>query len=150
MIRFALAIIAGLVAGSLVNMGLVLLGGWVVPPPPGAEVSTLPGLKAALPQFEPKHFVFPFLAHAAGTLAGACVATLLAPVRSSAPAFSVGGLFLLGGVVNVVMLSGPAWFTALDLLLAYLPCAWLGRALARSLAGPTRCRVCARVRKHWA
>jgi hypothetical protein len=42
----------------------------------------------------------------------------------------VGSLFLLGGIANVVMLPGPVWFSAVDLLLAYLPAAWLGNAVA--------------------
>lgn len=69
-------------------------------------------------------------AHALGTLAGAMVAGLLAPGRSANPAYVVGALFLLGGIANVVMLPAPVWFSALDLLLAYLPAAWLGQALA--------------------
>jgi hypothetical protein len=46
------------------------------------------------------------------------------------PAYVVGGLFLLGGIANVAMLPAPAWFSAVDLLFAYLPTAWLGQALA--------------------
>jgi hypothetical protein len=41
----------------------------------------------------------------------------------------VGGLFLLGGIANVFLLPAPAWFCAVDLLLAYLPAAWLGQSL---------------------
>ncbi|HEX9798693.1 MAG TPA: hypothetical protein VGC00_00845 [Thermoanaerobaculia bacterium] len=129
-LRGLLSVLAGLVIGSAVNMGLVMLSGRVIPPPAGADVTTMEGLKAALPLFEPKHFVFPFLAHALGTLAGALVAGFLAPGRSKVPGFVVGGLFLLAGIANVVMLPAPAWFSAVDLLLAYLPAAWLGQALA--------------------
>lgn len=88
------------------------------------------GLKASLHLFEAKHFLFPFLAHALGTLVGAFVAGLLAPGRSVVPAYAVGGLFLLGGIANVLMLPVPLWFSAADLLLAYAPTAWLGQALA--------------------
>lgn len=131
--RLLLAVLLGLVAGSAVNMGLVLLGGRVVAPPLGADVSTMEGLALAMPQFRPSHFVFPFLAHALGTLAGACVAALLAPGRSALPSWVVGGLFFLGGVANVVILPSPLWFTVLDLGLAYFPMAWLGLKLAARL-----------------
>ena len=126
------AVLLGLVLGSVVNMGLILVSGQVIPPPAGADVTTMEGLKASLPLFEPKHFVFPFLAHALGTLVGAFVAGLLAPGGSKVPAYVVGGLFLLGGIANVVMLPAPAWFNAADLLLAYLPATYLGLALAAS------------------
>jgi hypothetical protein len=111
-------------------MSLIMLGPNLIPPPAGADVTTMEGLKASLHLFEAKHFVFPFLAHALGTLAGAFVARLLAPGNSTLPARMVGGLFLLAGIANVVLLPAPAWFSATDLVLAYLPAAWLGQALA--------------------
>ena len=129
-VRIVLAVVLGFIVGSLVNMSLILVSGSVIPPPSGADTTTMEGLKAALPLFEPKHFLFPLLAHALGTLAGAYAATLLAPDRSALPAYVVGVLFLLGGVANVVMLPGPAWFNAVDLVFAYLPTAWLGQRLA--------------------
>ncbi len=131
-LRGLAAVLVGLVIGSVVNMGLIMLSGKVIPPPAGADVTTMEGLKASLHLFAPKHFLFPFLAHALGTLAGAFVAGLLAPGRSAVPGYFVGGLFLLAGIANVVMLPAPAWFSAVDLLLAYLPAAWLGQALAAS------------------
>lgn len=129
-LRLALAVVAGFVVGSVVNMGLILASGHVIPPPAGADVTTMEGLTASMHLFEPRHFVFPFLAHALGTLVGALVATMLTPGRSAWPAWIVGGLFLLGGIANVVMLPAPTWFEAVDLLLAYAPFAWLGHRLA--------------------
>lgn len=133
-LRMLLAVVLGFAVGSGVNMALIVLGGKVVAPPAGADVATMEGLKASLHLFEPRHFLFPFLAHALGTLVGALVAALLAPARSATPAYVVGGLFLLGGIANAFMLPAPAWFNALDLLLAYGPAAWLGLALAQRIA----------------
>lgn len=130
-VHFVLIVLLGLVVGSGVNMGLILLGGKLVPPPAGVDTTTMEGLKAALPLFEARHFVFPFLAHALGTLSGAYIAARMAQDRAAMPAYVVGALFLLGGISNVVMLPAPAWFNALDLLLAYVPMAWLGQRLAR-------------------
>ena len=132
-LRFVLAVVLGFVLGSVVNMALILLSGQVIAPPVGADVTTMEGLKASLHLFEPKHFVFPFLAHALGTLVGAFVATLFVRGKSVVPACIVGGLFLLGGIANVFMLPSPGWFNAVDLLLAYAPAAWIGYALARRL-----------------
>lgn len=129
-LRILLAVVVGLVVGSLINMGLIAVSGQVIAPPAGADVGTMEGLRASLHLFEPKHFVFPFLAHALGTLAGAFAAVLLAPAGARLPAYAVGGFFLLGGIANVVLLPAPVWFSALDLVLAYLPAAWLGHILA--------------------
>lgn len=132
-VRLVLAVVAGLLLGSVLNMALIALGGSLVAPPEGADVRTMEGLKAALPLFEPRHFLFPFLAHALGTLLGAAVAAWLVPARAGAAALAVGGLFLLGGIANAVILPAPWWFIAVDLLLAYLPAAWLGQRLAARL-----------------
>ena len=129
-LRVLFAIVLGLVVGSVVNMALITVSGKVIAPPVGADVATMEGLKASMHLFEPKHFLFPFLAHALGALAGAFVAALLAPNRSLVPPMVVGALFLAGGIANVIMLPSPMWFTLVDLFLAYLPTAWLGRTLA--------------------
>jgi hypothetical protein len=60
-VRNILGILAGLLVGSAVNMGLIMVSGMVIPPPPGVDVTTMEGMKASMHLFEPKHFVFPFL-----------------------------------------------------------------------------------------
>ncbi len=129
-LRNILAIVVGFVVGSAINMGLIMVGGSLVPPPPGADVNTMEGMQSAMLLFEPKHFLFPFLAHTLGTLAGAAAAAWLARSRKFELAMVVGALFLAGGVAAVMMLPSPLWFSALDLSLAYLPMAWLGWKLA--------------------
>lgn len=133
--RVLLAVVVGLVLGSIVNMSLITVSGRVIPPPAGADVTSMEGLKASLHLFEARHFIFPFLAHALGTLVGALVACWLAPGKSPVPAYIVGGLFLVGGIANSFLLPAPTWFVAVDLLLAYLPAAWLGQALATRMSG---------------
>jgi len=75
-LRNTLAVIAGLVVGSIVNMSIILISGSIIPPPNGADVTTTEGLQASMHLFEPKHFLFPFLAHAIGTFAGALTTAL--------------------------------------------------------------------------
>jgi len=128
-LRLLIAVLLGLVIGSIVNMGLIMASGRFIAPPPGVDVTTVEGLKAGLHLFEARHFLFPFLAHALGTLVGALVAGALAPAGSARPAYVVGICFLAGGIANVFMLPAPLWFSAVDLLLAYLPMAWLAQTL---------------------
>jgi hypothetical protein len=110
-------------------MALIMASGSIIAPPPGADLTSAAGLKASLHLFEPRHFVFPFLAHALGTFTGALVAAWCTPGRTPGPAWAVGVLFLLAGMANVVMLPAPMWFSALDLIAAYLPMAWLAHRL---------------------
>lgn len=128
--RNILAVVAGLVIGSVVNMGFITLGGAAIAPPAGADTATTEGLKASMHLFEAKHFLFPFLAHALGAFAGAAVAARLAGSRHLQLAMVVGVFFFAGGLAMVLMLPSPLWFDALDLGLAYIPMAWLGWKLA--------------------
>lgn len=130
-LRNVLAIIAGVVIGSIVNMSLVSISGKVIPPPAGVDVTNVESLKSSMHLFEPKHFIFPFLAHALGTLAGAFVASIIAASHKIKFALGVGGFFLLGGIASVFMLPSPVWFTVLDLAGAYIPMGWLGHKLAQ-------------------
>ncbi len=125
-----LAALAGLVAGSVVNMGIIMLSGSIVPPPEGVDPTSMESIKASMHLYEPKHFLFPFLAHALGTLAGAWLAALIAASHKMKFALGVGAFFLVGGIANTFMLPAPIWFIILDLAAAYIPMAWLGGRLA--------------------
>lgn len=129
-VRNVLAVLAGIGIGSVVNMGLVMAGPALIPSPGGADVTTVEGLRASIHLFEPKHFLFPFLAHAIGTLVGAFVAARFGVGHPRRLAMVVGLVFLAGGIANVLMLPSPLWFTVLDLAGAYIPMAHLGARLA--------------------
>lgn len=130
-LRNALACLAGIVAGGIVNAVLVYVGSRVVPAPEGVDPMDAESIRANIHLFGPKNFLFPFLAHAVGTFDGAMVAGLLAKPRGGWPAWAVGAFFLVGGIAAAVMIPAPPWFIALDLAVAYLPMAWLGARLAR-------------------
>lgn len=125
-VRNAVAILAGLLIGGAVNMALVTVGPSLIPPPAGVDVTKVESIASAIHLFEPRHFVMPFLAHALGTLVGALVAFLAAATHRKQIAYAIGVVFLVGGVAASFMIPAPAWFIALDLLVAYLPMAWLG------------------------
>ncbi|TDS13352.1 hypothetical protein DFQ03_2639 [Maribacter caenipelagi] len=130
-VKNILAVVAGVVVGSIVNMGIIMISGSIIPPPEGGDITTMEGLKATMHLFEPKHFIFPFLAHALGTLVGAFVATKIAATRKMLMALIIGLFFLIGGTANIAMLGGPMWFTALDIIVAYMPMAYIGYMLGK-------------------
>ena len=132
-LRNVIAVLAGLVVGTVVNGGMITLSPALIPPPAGVDTNSVEGMSKAMQLFEPKHFIMPFLAHALGTLAGALVAYLIAASHKARFAYAIGVVFLCGGVAACFMIPAPAWFMALDLLVAYLPMAWLGVRIGSSM-----------------
>jgi hypothetical protein len=122
----ALAVLGGIIAGSVVNTALVNVGPLVIPLPEGADVSTVEGMREAMPDFTPLNFLFPFAGHTLGTLTGAFVAAKLAASHAMRLALGLGVFFLLGGIAAVTLFGGPLWFKVADLVLAYIPMGFLG------------------------
>lgn len=133
-IRNILAVIAGWAGGSAINMGLIQTGHSLFPIE-GLDPNDMQALADIMPTLSFEYFIFPFLAHALGTLAGAIIAGWLAANHAMKFALGIGGLFLLGGIMVNYMLPGPIGFTVLDITVAYLPMAWLGGKLALQLSG---------------
>ena len=127
-VKNILAIITGWIVGSVVNMGLVNAGHSIFPLE-GVNLNDMDELAAIMPTLDFKYFVFPFLAHALGTLVGAFLAALIAANRKMVFAFVIGGLFLLGGIAVNILITGPIWFTIADIALAYIPMAYIGGKL---------------------
>tara|TARA_R110000787_G_scaffold86285_3_gene183997 strand:+ start:15694 stop:16113 length:420 start_codon:yes stop_codon:yes gene_type:complete len=124
-----LAVIAGWLGGSVINMGLIQLGHKVFPIE-GIDLNNMDELAAVMPTLDANYFIFPFLAHALGTLVGALIAGRIAVTNKMKYSIAIGGLFLLGGIMVNFMLPGPTWFAAVDILIAYIPMAWIGGKLA--------------------
>lgn len=129
-IRNILAVIAGIVAGGAVNMSIIMIGGAIIPPPEGADMTTVEGMKAAMPLLGAQHFLMPFLAHSIGTFAGALIAAMIAASHKLKIAIALGVFYLLGGLTAAMLIPAPAWFIAADLILAYIPTAYLAGKLA--------------------
>jgi hypothetical protein len=130
-LRNILAVLAGAFTGGVVNFGIIMLSGSVIPLPEGVDPTSVESLKANIHLFETKHFIMPFLAHAIGTLVGAFAAAKIAGTHKMRAALIVGVLFLIGGIMNVAALPAPMWFNITDIALAYIPMGWLGGAFAK-------------------
>ena len=123
------AFVAGMAVAAAVNFGLILLGPLVIAVPDGFDNSSQQAVMETVHLLEARHFIFPLLAHALGTLAGVWLGALLAH-HKLVVGVAVGALSFAGGIANVIALPGPTWFEVLDLLVCYVPMTWLGYRLA--------------------
>ncbi|SEA10286.1 hypothetical protein [Bizionia paragorgiae] len=131
-IKNILAVILGWVGGSTINMALIQAG-HAIYPIPNIDSNNMEALSEVMPTLGINYFIFPFLAHAIGTLVGAFIAYSIAAANKMKFAYTIGILFLIGGILVNFMITGPIWFTIADLLLAYIPMAWLGGTLAQKI-----------------
>ena len=128
MVRNIIGFIAGYIVGSLVNFGLIMAGMALMPA--GTDFSTPDGVNAAIAQMGPINYAVVFLAHALGAFTGALVASLIAVSHRFVLSLVIGALFLLGGIYAAAVIDAPLWFEAADIILAYIPMAWLGWKIA--------------------
>ncbi len=129
-LRNIFAVLIGGVLGMVVNMGLIIIGSKLIPPPDGMNIMDAENIKNNIHLFELKHFVFPFLAHAGGTLAGAFITAKFSSSYYLVLAMVIGVFFLLGGIAATQMIPAPLWYNVLDLTLCYIPMGWLGWKLS--------------------
>ena len=129
--RNIIVVVLAVIAGSALNMSLVYSGSIIFPLPEGLNATTEEGLKAAIPFFEPKHFLFPFLAHALGTFATAYISTRYSSKPLLSRALILSAIFFYGGVSMVMAVPGPMWFNIADLALAYFPIGYVAWRMAK-------------------
>ena len=99
-VKNILAVLAGVIIGGAVNMGIIMVSSSIIPPPEGAVLTTMEGLKASMHLMQPKHFLMPFLAHAIGTFVGAFIAATIAANNNLKFALGVGGWFFIFVIVE--------------------------------------------------
>jgi len=122
-IKNILVLLGGCVFGSVVNMGLIIAGNQLIPVADGMNP-----MDATM--WEIKYFIFPFFAHAIGTLSGAFIVAKYTVSYHMILAICIGIFFLLGGISMVFIMPAPVWFIVADLSLAYIPMGWFGWKLS--------------------
>ncbi|MEQ1570842.1 MAG: hypothetical protein ABMA64_34755 [Myxococcota bacterium] len=123
MIRNFGAVVVGLFVGMLVNMSLILLNTQVLfPVPPELNPSDPAQLAVYVASLPVAALVVVVAAHLGQAFVGGWVAARLAGSAPRVPALIVGALTLVGGVLNLRTLHGPAWMW-LEVPL-YLVVAW--------------------------
>ncbi|MCZ4409714.1 hypothetical protein O3Q51_12900 [Cryomorphaceae bacterium 1068] len=129
-LRNILAFVLGAIIGGIVNMAIVTISPSVFPLPEGFDPNDVNTYAEHIDDFSYGNFFMTFLAHALGTLVGALIAVKVAATHKVKLAYAIGVFTMLGGIAAVFMIPAPTWFIAVDLLLAYIPMAWLASKTA--------------------
>lgn len=133
MIRNILAVIAGLAAGMVLNMVLVMVNASLFLPA-GVDMADAEQMKQAIRNMPATAWILVFVAHLGQAFVGGWVAARLGKSHPMTLAMIVGVISLVGGIINAISLSSPAW-TWIEMPL-YLLAAWFaGRIEVTRRAG---------------
>lgn len=131
-IKSILAIIAGIVVGSIINAAIIFLCNAIFGAPEGMVLWDEESVKAHADKLTTANFIGTLLAHQLGTLVGAFTTAKIAPFRKMIFPLVVGVWFLAGGIYAVSLIMPPVWFSIGDILL-YVPVAIIGGKLGGTL-----------------
>ena len=127
--RSALAVILGVAAGVVVIFIVEYLSHMVYPPPAGLNMQDPEVLKTLLANASIGALLLVALAWAAGSFAGSWLAARVARQSQLRCALIVGGLLMIAGISEMLMIPHPIWFWVLGTVV-FIPVAYLGGRLA--------------------
>jgi len=135
MLRTILAVVVGLVVGMAWNMALIELNSSILyPMPEGTTYEDTEAFQAYLDSLPGQAFLVVMAAHLGQALFGGWVAAKLSVVKPVRQAMVVGAISMLGGLMMLLTVQGPAWMWV-ELPL-YLGLAWwAGHSVQRGRAG---------------
>ena len=130
MLRNIAAVLFGIVVGSTVNMALIMLNAHVFfPMPPDLDMAVPEQMNAYIATLPTVAFFVVLVAHLGQSFVGGWVAARLGKSRPVVLAMIVGVVSLLGGIMNMMTIKGPAWMV-IELPL-YLVVAWMAGGMVR-------------------
>lgn len=121
-----LAVVAGVVAGSLVIGVVEKLTAEKVPE--GLDFNNKEVMVEYIKNLPARAFAFLLVAYFLGSVAAGYVANLIARSTGKKPALTAGLILFLAGVMNLVAIPHPMWF-AITSSLVYFAGAWIGGRL---------------------
>ncbi len=121
MLRKIAATLLGVLAGILAISLVQALGHRFDPPPENPE--DLEVMRAFIAGLPLRAFLFVLASYVIGSFFAGWTAGKVG--KTMRPAWIAGGVLMLAGILNVVILPHPTWFMVASLS-CYLPCAWFG------------------------
>ena len=128
-IKNVIIVILAIFIGSLTNLSIIELDHLIFEIPEGLDLNNMEDLDEFIQSLPFYRLLFPFFAHAMGTLIAAYLVSKFSISYSFYISLGIGALFMAGGIYMVLILNAPLYFELMDLCFAYIPAAWLGHKL---------------------
>jgi hypothetical protein len=115
MIRKISAVVLGVLVAVILIIAIEALGHAVYPPPEGLDATDKEAIQAYVMNAPIAALLFVMAAWLVATLAGGLLACFIARETPLVYAAIVGGLVLLGTIINLLSISHPLWFSITSL-----------------------------------
>jgi hypothetical protein len=135
MLKNIVAGFAGLIVAGLLVLLVEMLGHTVYPPPADLNFADPDAMSAYIDTLPIGALLFVAVAWFVATLGGTLVACKIGDAKPIIYAAVVGGLMLLGTVINLVTIPHPLWFSILGVV-GIAAGAWLGMTLGTKGTDP--------------
>ncbi len=109
MLRNTAAIIIGLGAGAAFNMVFVFINLEFFPMPEGVSMDDQDSFNDWCQTLPESAFILPVVAHLAQAFGGGWIAARLCASRPLELAMGIGGLSMIGGILNLNQIPHPDW-----------------------------------------
>ena len=129
-INRVLSILSGVIAGAIVIGILERVSLSMHPMPEGLDPTDRVALSNYIAGLPLSAFLTILMTHAMGALAGGFVASKLAKIQKRSAAMFAGLILLVAGVLNLVSIPHPLWFSIADVIV-YTPFALLGNEIRK-------------------
>ncbi|MCF8372950.1 MAG: hypothetical protein K9H64_15115 [Bacteroidales bacterium] len=123
-----LAVLAGIVAGTVAIMIVEGFSHFLFPYPPGLDFADKEAMTAYMGSVPIAAKWMVILAWATGSFVAAIVTTLIAKTRQQHLALLVGAILMVFGILNMTSFPHPLWFWIVGIAV-FIPFAWLGNFL---------------------
>ncbi len=108
-LRLIVAIVAGILAGSIFNGAVSSLNLMLYPLPEGVEWTDVEALERYLANLPVMAYVLILIAHFGQSFVGSLVAAIIGKSFEMYVAIVIGTFSLIGGITNMISLPLPAW-----------------------------------------
>ncbi|MGH8015959.1 MAG: hypothetical protein ACREBV_07200 [Candidatus Zixiibacteriota bacterium] len=120
MIRKILAVLAGVITAFVVVILVEAISALVYPPPPGLDMTDTEAMKEYVKTLPTGAFLFVLAGWTIAAFVGGLVAGFIAKTKPMLFAWIVGGVILLAGIYNLVVIPHPTWFSISAVVLILL------------------------------
>lgn len=135
--RKVFAVVLGVVVAVVVIIAIEMLGHSVYPPPDGLDLTNTEAMRAYVMDLPLGALLFVMAAWLVATLAGGLLACFIARETPLIYSAIVGGLVLVGTIINLMSIPHPLWFSitsVLAIIATIFVTGWLGSSFVATAA----------------